>query len=80
MRWVPPRHTPWLAACLLGLLLSAWAGGFSFTVVMLFAIVFAAGAALIAPDPQTVTGAEPGEEPDGGDDVAEDVSPADSSG
>ena len=47
MRWTRPQHTRWLAACLLVLLLSVWAGGFSFSVVVVFAVIFAAGAALL---------------------------------
>ncbi|MBU3707249.1 MAG: hypothetical protein FGM50_11310 [Mycobacterium sp.] len=82
---IRPHHTRWLAACLLGLLLSVWAGGLSFTVVVVFAIVFAAGAALIALDLPTVpeAEAEAEAEPDAGDDVVDGVAddaPADSSG
>ena len=89
MRWIRPHHTRWLAACLLGLLLSVWAGGLSFTVVLVFTIIFATGAALIALDLPTVPEAEAVEEPDAGDDVVgvvadvDDVvddAPADSSG
>ena len=48
MRRISPHHTRWLAACLLTLLLSVWAGGVSFSVVMVFAVIFAAGAALLS--------------------------------
>ena len=48
MRWTRPQHTRWLAACLLVLLLSVWAGGFSFSAVVVFAVIFAAGAALLS--------------------------------
>ena len=48
MRRISPQHTRWLAACLLTLLLSVWAGGVSFSVVMVFAVIFAAGAALLS--------------------------------
>ncbi len=41
MRRISPHHTRWLAACLLTLLLSVWAGGVSFSVVMVFAVIFA---------------------------------------
>lgn len=54
MRWIRPDHTRWLAACVVGLLLSVWAGGLSVTVVFVFAIIFGAGAALIAADLPTV--------------------------
>ena len=86
MRWIRPHHTRWLAACLLGLLLSVWAGGLSFTVVVVFAIIFAAGAAMLALDLPTVPEAEAEAEPDAGDDVVDivdevaDDAPADSSG
>ena len=63
MRRISPQHTRWLAACLLTLLLSVWAGGVSFSVVMVFAVIFAAGAALLstgfpAPPVPDVTPAE----------------------
>ena len=48
MRRISPHHIRWLAACLLTLLLSVWAGGVSFSVVMVFAVIFAAGAALLS--------------------------------
>lgn len=48
MRRISPQHTRWLAACLLTLLLSVWAGGVSFSVVVVFAVIFAAGAALLS--------------------------------
>ena len=48
MRWIRPRHTRWLAACLLMMLLSVWAGGLSFSVVVVFAAIFATGAALLS--------------------------------
>ena len=48
MRWTRPQHTRWLAACLLVLLLSVWAGGFSFSALVVFAVIFAAGAALLS--------------------------------
>ena len=48
MRWIRPRHTRWLAACLLMLLLSVWAGGLSFSVVVVFAAIFGTGAALLS--------------------------------
>ena len=48
MRWIRPRHTRWLAACLLMMLLTVWAGGLSFSVLMVFAVIFAAGAALLS--------------------------------
>lgn len=47
MRWTP-QHTRWLAACLLMLLLSVWAGGLSFSVVVVFVTIFATGAALLS--------------------------------
>ncbi len=47
MRWTP-QHNRWLAACLLMLLLSVWAGGLSFSVVAVFAVIFATGAALLS--------------------------------
>ena len=78
MRWIRPHHTRWLAACVLGLLLSVWAGGISFTLVVMFAIIFAAGAALITLElptvPEAATEVEDREEPE------EDVSTADESG
>ena len=63
MRRISPHHIRWLAACLLTLLLSVWAGGVSFSVVMVFAVIFAAGAALLstgfpAPPVPDVTPAE----------------------
>jgi hypothetical protein len=48
MRWIRPQHTRWLAACLLTMLLSVWAGGLSFSVVVVFMTIFATGAALLA--------------------------------
>lgn len=87
MRWTP-RHTRWLVACLLTLLLSVWAGGFSFSVVVVFAAIFAAGSALLqsgfpAPPVPDWTSAEeadadsPAEETDadGTAEVAEDPQP-----
>ena len=71
MRWIRPHHTRWLAACLLGLLLSVWVGALSFTVVLVFAIIAAAGAALIGLDLPTVP--EAGGPAGGGDESAEDV-------
>ena len=48
MRWIRPQHTRWLIACVLVLLLSVWAGGLSFSVVTVFAVIFATGAALLS--------------------------------
>lgn len=54
MRWKRPDHTRWLAACLAGLGISAWIGGFSLSLAVIFVILFAAGAALITlEDPGT---------------------------
>lgn len=47
MRWTRPRRNRWLLACLLALLVSVWAGGLSFSVLLVFLIIFAAGSALI---------------------------------
>lgn len=66
MRWIRPDHTRWLAACVVGLLLSVWAGGLSVTVVFVFAIIFGAGAALIAADLPTVPEASAEEVEDDG--------------
>lgn len=47
MRWKRPHHTRWLAACLLALLISTLAGGFSLRVATVFLVIFVAGAALL---------------------------------
>ena len=77
MRWTRPQHTRWLAACLLVLLLSVWAGGLSFSAVVVFAVIFAAGAALLSsglPAP-TVPDWPLAAEADSPDEVAEDPQP-----
>ena len=77
MRWTRPQHTRWLAACLLVLLLSVWAGGFSFSALVVFAVIFAAGAALLSsglPAP-TVPDWPPAAEADSPAEVAEDPQP-----
>ena len=85
MRWTRPQHTRWLAACLLVLLLSVWAGGFSFSALVVFAVIFAAGAALLSssfpapavPDwPSAAEADSPAEEADIPDEEAEADSPA----
>jgi hypothetical protein len=43
-------HRRWLAACVVALLLSAWAGGFSVVLVAVFIGIYLTGAALIGPD------------------------------
>ena len=84
MGWITPHHTRWFAACLLVLLLSVWAGGLSFSVVAVFAIISAAGAALlsvdfpvpVAPEPEPfpdpVEGSDESEPADTDEDDAED--------
>lgn len=47
MRWKRPHHTRWLAACLLGLLISSVVGGFSLRVAAVFVVIFGVGAALL---------------------------------
>lgn len=50
MTWIRPHHTRWLIACTLGLLLSVWAAGWSWSVVVMFGAIFGAGVALIGRD------------------------------
>ena len=47
MRWTRSDRNRWLVACLLGLFVSVWAGGLSFSVLLVFLAIFAAGSALI---------------------------------
>ena len=47
MRWKRPYHDRWAAACLVGLVIAAWVGGFSLSLAVIFVIIFAVGAALI---------------------------------
>ena len=50
MRWTRPHHTRWLASCVLALVISSLAGGFSLRVIFVFAVIFLVGAALLNPD------------------------------
>ena len=79
MRWTRPQHPRWLAACLLGLLISVWAGGISVSMVAVFAIVFGAGAALLVLDTPRVPDTEPPEpfEDDQADAMADTAEAAD---
>ncbi len=62
MRWKRPHHSRWLAACLLAVLLSTLAGGFSLGVVAVFLVIFLTGAALLNLD--DADGAHDDPEPD----------------
>lgn len=50
MSWKHPRQSWWLAACLLGLGVAGYAGGFGWGVAVYFALLFVAGAALLGQD------------------------------
>lgn len=48
MHWKHPHHSWWLSACLLGLGISTWAGGFNLGLTVMFVIIFAVGAVLMS--------------------------------
>lgn len=48
MHWKHPHHSWWLSACLLGLLISVWTGGFSIGLALMLLVIFAVGAVLIS--------------------------------
>ena len=50
MRWNPPHHAWWLAACVSALLFATLAGGFSLRGSFVFTVIFFAGAALLNTD------------------------------